>query len=391
MSKTYCGPPGLNLKQLLGIQRQPRSVKSWFDSDTVYHIHTARTGIMRICTLLDLNKDSEVLVPAYNCGAELDPLIKHGVQVSLYRIDCSGVADISDISSRITSKTKAIYLTHYFGFPQKVDDIKRICDQHNLYLIEDCALSLFSKNGEKHIGTFGDVSLFSLTKTLPIPDGGVLIINNEKLKRVTWNLHPPDKTRVLRGLLPLMKSALIRRVFINNSTNPLSSYFLKIDAKRRISKIYDDLSVSTNRPAMSPNQYYYEFLTSRHISAVSDFLLAGAFDVDNIITRHRRNFNLFQSLLINCGLETLFKDLPAGVCPLYFPIIVKNRDYIQRELYKRNIYTGAWWKGYYEDLDWNSYPEACFLKDNVLTLPVHHDLDDKGIEYIAENLIDLIR
>jgi dTDP-4-amino-4,6-dideoxygalactose transaminase len=258
-------------------------------------------------------------------------------------------------------------------------------------LIEDCALSLFSKNGEKKIGTFGDVSLFSLTKTLPIPDGGVLIINNEKLKRVTWNLHPPDKTRVLRGLLPLIKSAFIRRVSINNSTNPLSPYFLKIDAKRRISKIYDDLSVSTNRPAMSPNQYYYEFLNNRHISAVSDFLLAGAFDVDNIITRHRRNFNLLQSLLINCGVETLFKDLPEGVCPLYFPIIVRNRDHIQRELYKRNIYTGAWWKGYYENLDWNSYPEACFLKDNVLTLPVHHDLDDKGIKYIAENLIDLIR
>jgi dTDP-4-amino-4,6-dideoxygalactose transaminase len=174
----YCGPPGLNLKQILGIERQPRSVKSWFDSDTVYYIHTARTGIMHICTLLDLKKGCEVLVPAYNVGAELDPLIKNGIQVSLYRIDRSGVADIPDIISRITSKTRAIYATHYFGFPQKVDDIKLICDQYNLYLIEDCALSLFSKHGEKKIGSVGDVSIFSLTKTLPLPDGGVLIINN---------------------------------------------------------------------------------------------------------------------------------------------------------------------------------------------------------------------
>jgi dTDP-4-amino-4,6-dideoxygalactose transaminase len=344
---------------------------------------------MHICTLLDLKKGCEVLVPAYNVGAELDPLIKNGIQVSLYRIDRSGVADIPDIISRITSKTRAIYATHYFGFPQKVDDIKLICDQYNLYLIEDCALSLFSKHGEKKIGSVGDVSIFSLTKTLPLPDGGVLIINNEKLKKVTWNLHPPEKRRVLRKLLPLIKSSVMRRASVYKSTNPLSTYFLKMDAKRRISKIYNDLSASTNKPTMAPDQYYYEFLTNRHISAVSDFLL-GAFDIDNIITKRRRNFSLLQSLLINCGAESLFKNLPEGVCPLHFPVIVKNRDHIQRELYKRNIYTGAWWKGYYEDLDWNDYPEACYLKDNVLTLPVHHDLDDKNIESIAENLIELI-
>jgi perosamine synthetase len=389
-SKYYCGFPGINLKPLLRDKQSRRSVKTWFDSGDVYYLHMARTGIRFIPELLGLEQGSEILVPSYNCGAEIDPLIKYGIKIVPYRIDRSCNADIYDISNRITHKTKAIYVTHYFGFPQKIDAIMNVCKQHILYLIEDCALSLFSRSAERKLGSFGDVSIFSLIKSLPVPDGGVLMINNKELQNVNWHMYPPEKLRILRGLLPLIKSTVLKGILKINALKPLYLFIMKLDSKRKISHIRNDVSDSKNKTILSPEQYYDGNLSNRKMSSVAKYLL-NTFDVDDIIMRRRRNFNLFQSLITNCDIEPLFKELPEGVCPLCFPMFSKNRNYLQIKLYERNIYTDTWWDGYHKSIDWDCYPDACYLKENILTLPIHEGLDDQDIACIAENLIDLIK
>lgn len=389
-NKYYCGFPGINLKQFPRAKQSRNSVKTWFNSGDVYYLHMARTGIRFIPTLLGLEKDSEILIPAYNCGAEIDPLIKYGIKVVTYRIDRSCNADLTDIGNRITCKTKAIYVTHYFGFPQKIDALINICKQHGLYLIEDCALSLFSRAAERKLGTFGDVSIFSLVKSLPVPDGGVLIINNKELKNVNWQTHSPEKVRVLRGMLPLIKSTVLRGILKINSLNSLYALIMKLDSKRKISQIHNNISASNNKTILSPDQYYNENLSDKQMSAITNFLL-DTFNVDDIIMRRRNNFNLFKSVITNCGIKPLFRELPEGVCPLCFPIIARNRDYLQVKLYERNVYSDAWWNGYHKAIDWDNYPDACYLKENILTLPIHEGLDDQDIVSIAENLIALMK
>jgi len=165
---------------------------------------------------------------------------------------------------------------------------------------------------------------------------------------------------------------------------------MKLDSKKKISRIHNDISDSNNKTILSPEQYYDEKLSNRKMSSVAKYLL-NTFDVDDIIIRRRRKFNLFQSLITNCDIEPLFKELPEGVCPLCFPIFYKNRNYLQIKLYERNIYTDTWWDGYHKAINWDSYPDACYLKENILTLPIHEGLDDQDITCIAENLIDLIK
>lgn len=387
---TYCGPLGVNFKQLLGMESARNGVKSWFVGAAVYYLTMGRTAIGYIPTLLGLEKGSEVLAPAYNCGAELDPLVKKGIEVSLYRIDRSGFADITDIIRRIKHKTKAIYVTHYFGFPQKIRAIKKICEENHLYLIEDCALSLFSRDEEAKLGTVGDVSIFSITKTLPVPDGGVLIINNKDIKKELWKTYPPDKFKVLRGMLPLIKSMILKEISRKRYSYPLHAFLMMIDSERNISRLRSNHSISTRKPTMASDQYYNENLSNRHMSSITNYLLE-TFDIEDIIMKRRRNFSLLLSLITHGDIEPLFKELPEGVCPLNFPIIVRNRDQLQVELYKRNIYSGAWWKGYYEAIDWINYPEACCLKDNILTLPIHQGLAEQDIANIAENLNNSLR
>lgn len=72
---------------------------------------------------------------------------------------------------------------HTFGHPCRIDEIRTICDEHNLMLIEDAAESVGSFYKGKHTGTFGKVSILSFNgnKTLTTGGGGMLITDDEEL------------------------------------------------------------------------------------------------------------------------------------------------------------------------------------------------------------------
>jgi perosamine synthetase len=69
---------------------------------------------------------------------------------------------------------------------------------------------------------------------------------------------------------------------------------------------------------------------------------------------------------------------------------VEHRDHVRSKLRELGIDVGVWWKGYHRILPWNDFPEACFLKDHVLTLPVHQELDEREVSYIAENVREVL-
>ena len=121
--------------------------------------------------------------------------------------------------------------------------------------------------------------------------------------------------------------------------------------------------------------------------------MLNTFIVGDIIKKRRANFNYFLNYFSGYRDDVipLFKKLPDGVCPLQFPIIVKDRDYLKKILNEKGINVIAWWKGYIRNLQWHEFVDACFLKDNVLTLPVHQDLGIENISYIAEELLKVIR
>jgi len=202
----YCGPPSSSLRQFVGrCCKDNDDVCSWFDKKQVYYVHKARIAIRSACELMKIEQGDEVLAPAYNCGSEISPLLNSGASVILYRVDKKGRLDLTDLRERISQKTRAIYVTHYFGFPQPLVEIKKLCDEKHIYLIEDCALSLFSCDGKTKLGSVGDISVYNFPKTLPVPDGGALVINNPDLAMNNWRSQRPPILGVLRNMLPLIK------------------------------------------------------------------------------------------------------------------------------------------------------------------------------------------
>ena len=84
---------------------------------------------------------------------------------------------------------------HSYGHPCKVDEIKKICDEYCIFLIEDAAESLGSFYKKKHTGTFGQLGVISFNgnKIITAGGGGCLITNNDKLGKKAKHLSTTAK------------------------------------------------------------------------------------------------------------------------------------------------------------------------------------------------------
>jgi len=383
-SKLYCGPPSARLAQIFGIGAS-QGIGSWLCDFRTYYVHLGRVAIHRACEILNIGQGDEILAPAYNCGSEIDPLLRSAASLKLYRIDRSARIDLNDLKNRISKQTKAVYVTHYFGMPQPIAEIKSICGKR-IYLIEDCALSLFSCDLDKKLGSFGDISIFSFPKTLPVPDGGAMVINNPDLSQHVWVRTKPSIMALKRKLLSLGKRRLL---YMSSEWDLCYSTLWPLLQKARF-KANDSCESDTSLPDMPSSFYYDERLDNRDISAITDRMLR-TFDPGEIISKRRQNFVRYLELMSSNGdVKPLYDELPDGVCPLHFPVFVPEREKVCRELNALSIDATAWWSGYHRSLPWREYPDACFLKDHLLALPVHQNLSIKHIETICETLTEIL-
>lgn len=370
----YCGIQSLSLKDLI-----KKDNPAFFTDNNTIYFHKTRIAIRYACHLLNIGKGDIVLAPSYNCGTEIDALLKSGASIELYNINKKAQIDIDDLKRRITKNTKLIYITHYFGFPQSLAEIKKICLKRNIFLIEDCALSLFSGSS---IGTIGDISVFNFPKTLPVPDGGALVINNPEIIPEKISLKNPPMHDVAKEMLILIKRSLL-------STATETGLYYPSNIKKNKQDILDNKNIN-KYPDIPANYYYNEQLTYCDISGISKHMI-NKFNSENVIKIRRANFQKYIELLRDIdGVDLLYNKIPSGICPLYFPVIVKQRDIVSRMLNDFSIDSIAFWAGYHKDLNWSKYHEACYLKNNLLALPVHQQLNEKHINYIADKLKTII-
>jgi dTDP-4-amino-4,6-dideoxygalactose transaminase len=92
--------------------------------------------------------------------------------------------DPQKIEEKISPKTRAVIPVHLFGQPARIDEIKAICEKHNLFLIEDCAQAHFATYKGQKVGTFGIAGTFSFYpgKNLgAYGDAGAIITNDDDL------------------------------------------------------------------------------------------------------------------------------------------------------------------------------------------------------------------
>ncbi len=135
--------------------------------------------------------------------------------------------------------------------------------------------------------------------------------------------------------------------------------------------------------------HYTEDCRDRALSLISERLLR-AVDEDEVIRLRRRNYLHLASLLSEkAGFTMLYGTLPPAVCPLGLPLVCDDRDALYKSLLRRGVASEVWWPGFDKSVDWSRFPEARFLKNHVLLLPVHQGLQEKDMEYMAHSMAPL--
>ncbi len=130
---------------------------------------------------LNLTNNDEILVPSSTFHATIGPIINLNLKPVFVEIDpLTLTIDCDDIKKKITEKSKALLIVHPWGHPCNMDKILELVKNSNLKLIEDCSHAHGATYNNKKIGSFGDVSCFSLQggKSVAAGEGGIALTDN---------------------------------------------------------------------------------------------------------------------------------------------------------------------------------------------------------------------
>jgi len=137
--------------------------------------------------MLGIGAGDEVITTALSWISTSETITQTGAKVVFVDIDPNTFTiDPALIESKITSRTKAIIPVHIYGHIAHIQTIKDICQQHKLFLIEDCAQSHLSEENGKLAGTFGNAGTFSFYpgKNLgAYGDAGAVITDDDDLAK----------------------------------------------------------------------------------------------------------------------------------------------------------------------------------------------------------------
>ena len=127
---------------------------------------------------LGIGAGDEVIVPTLTYVASVNSIAHTGATpVFVDSLPDTWQIDPADVARHITERTRAIMAVHLYGHACDLAALRRLADEHGLFLIEDCAEAFGSLFHGKHVGTFGDVATFSFygNKTITTGEGGMVV------------------------------------------------------------------------------------------------------------------------------------------------------------------------------------------------------------------------
>ncbi|MCH2146220.1 MAG: DegT/DnrJ/EryC1/StrS family aminotransferase [Phycisphaerales bacterium] len=230
-------------------------------------------GILAGLHAVGVRPFDEVIVPSATWWSSVMPVLHCGAVPVFAELEpeCLGL-DPEDIERKITDKTKAIVVVHLFGMPSKMDEIMAIAEKHNLKVIEDASHAHGAVYKGRPIGSFGDVSIFSLqgNKLCPAGEGGIMLCDDQEVWENAVRLGHYEK---LLGLESKNKYFAATGFGFKFRMAPMSAalaheqfkHMPKRNARRNENCIYlseqlQELSIETFMATDDVTRVYFEFL-----------------------------------------------------------------------------------------------------------------------------------
>ena len=348
----------------------PGRVALYRARNAIYHLFRA---------LVERKPGLTVIAPDYNSGNEILALRAAGARIRYCPVDRRMQMDPQEVE-RICGAERAdlLYVIHYVGWPQPIGPFVDLCRRREILLVEDCALSLLSETPEGPLGSFGDWSVFCLYKTLPLPNGALLVQNRERIEALEHlSLRDAGSASVAGRTAELLVQRIRGRV------NGVGAALQAV--KRGMGRVAGALDVQrANVGDIGFNLDEVDLAMSR----VSERLL-GRLDMGDIRRRRIANYRLLDAQL-DAHVARVFASLPDGVCPLFFPIVVADKHATALALQRRGIDALEFWN---ESMDGGDEMggDARFMRAHVLELPIHQDLTPGHVAYVARQVSQVVR
>ena len=334
--------------------------------NAIYHLFRA---------LLATNPGLTVLAPDYNSGNEILAMRAAGAGLHYYPVPRDMTLDPDEVEGYCRAyNPDLLYVIHYAGWPQPMPELVELCRRRGMLLVEDCALSLLSESNGRPLGSFGDWSIFCLYKTLPLPNGALLIQNGPRLEALErLKLRDAGSASVMGRAAELV----VQR--IRGQANGLGAALQVV--KRGMGRAAGALAVHrANVGDIGFNLDEVDLAMSR----LSARLLAG-FDYEAIRQRRVDNYRRLDGLL-DQSVSRVFPTVPDGACPLFFPIVVPDKQATAERLRSCGVDALEFWNDSSEPGGQEMGPDAQFLRQHVLELPIHQDLTPRHIDHIARHV-----
>lgn len=326
------------------------------------YLTTSCTDALEMCALLlNISSGDEIIVPSYTFVSTANAFALRGAKIVFADSKPNHPnVDEQQLEKLITAKTKAIVVVYYGGTACNMNAVLALAKRYNLFVIEDAAQALDAKYicGDKnaYLGTQGHLAAFSFheTKNITCGEGGLLVVNEEKLKQRASFLY-------------------------QHGTN-------KSDFQKGLVKEYEWVDLGSS------------FLLSEINAA---FLYAQLMQIDVVQKYRLELWDYYYSKLKQLSEQYLF-HLP--VLPEYatnnahiFYLILdsqQKRNELKDFLYSKNIQAATHYKALHqskfskENFNNVALPNAEKYADCLLRLPLYYSLSFNEIDYIVDAIKD---
>jgi perosamine synthetase len=177
-----------------------------------------RMAFYALMKAIAIGPGDEVLLLGFNCSVMVNAVLRMGARPVFVDVDPNTFgSDPDTIEPKISAKTRLIVAQHSFGIPCRIDEIAWLAKKHNVFVLEDCALSFDSSFEGRKVGTWGDAAIFSTDHTKPLNTmiGGLLYTENKGLFNKVKHIQNQCSELNLEHQKELFKEFLLERKYLD--------------------------------------------------------------------------------------------------------------------------------------------------------------------------------
>lgn len=303
---------------------------------------------------LDLKEGDEIITADFTFAATVE--VVHLLKLKSVLVDVdydTFTIDIEKLKAAITPKTKAIIPVHIFGQCANMEEILKVAKEHGLFVIEDNAQAIgsdfiFSDGTVKKSGTMGilgTTSFFPSKNLGCYGDGGAIFTNDDelahKLRGIVnhgmYERYYHDEVGVNSRLDSLQATILRKKLPLLDGYN---------EARRKAADYYDE-AFAENPNILSPKRAAY----STHV------------------------FHQYTLRILNGQRNELQKFLTEKEVPamIYYPVALRKQ------------------KAYFQESDPKDFVNTDKLLEQVISLPMHTELDEEQLKYITDAVLEFMK